>query len=94
MLYGLNLLLCALAWYILQTGLTRLHGPDSLLARAIGRDWKGKSSPLLYMLGVVAAYCGHAYLGLAFFVLAALLWLVPDRRMERVLAEQERRDED
>jgi uncharacterized membrane protein len=91
-LYGLNLLLCALAWYILQTRLVRLHGPGSLLARAIGPDKKGKSSPLLYLLGVAAACFDHAYVGLTFFVAAALLWLIPDRRMERVLAEQEREE--
>ena len=89
MLYGLNLMLCALAWYILQTRLVLLHGPDSLLARAIGSDKKGKSSPLFYLAGVIAAGLDHAYVGLAFFVAAALLWLVPDRRMERVLMEQE-----
>jgi uncharacterized membrane protein len=91
-LYGFNLLLSALAWYILQTRLVRLHGPDGLLARAIGRDLKGKSSPWLYLAGIAAACLDHAYLGSAFFVAAALIWLVPDRRVERTLAEHEQRE--
>lgn len=86
-LYGLNLLLCAVAYYVLQSSLVRLHGPDSLLARAIGRDAKGKVSPLLYALGIAAAWLISPWAGLAFFVGVALMWLVPDRRIEtRVMA--------
>jgi uncharacterized membrane protein len=83
--YGLNLMLCALAWFLLQSRLIRLHGADSVLARAVGRDIKGKVSPLLYLLGIVVAACGFDYLGNACFVLVALLWLIPDRRVEQAL---------
>ena len=86
-LYGLNLLACALAYSVLQGCLMRLQGPDSLLVKAIGRDAKGKASPLLYLLGIAGAWLFSPWLGLVFFVAVALLWLVPDRRMERVLAE-------
>lgn len=90
LVYGVNLLLCAVAYFILQTTLIRLQGPDSLLARAIGRDWKGKSSPIMYLLGIVAAWMDAPRLGILFFVAVSLLWLVPDRRMERVLSEPSR----
>ncbi|BAK77261.1 protein of unknown function [Pseudogulbenkiania sp. NH8B] len=90
MLYGLNLLLCAVAYNLLQTSLIRHHGPDSLLARAIGRDLKGKASPVLYLLGIVTAGLDYPCGGMIFFVGVALLWLVPDRRMERAMAGHQR----
>ena len=93
MLYGVNLLACACAWFILQTGLVRHHGPDSLLARAIGRGRKGKASPLLYLLGIGAAWLGYPGIGLAFFAGVALLWLVPDRRLERLIATSDAKQE-
>ncbi len=89
--YGLNLLACALAYYVLQSCLVRHHGPDSLLVKAIGRDAKGKASPVLYLLGIAGTWLVSPWLGLMFFVGVALMWLVPDRRMERVLAENEHR---
>jgi uncharacterized membrane protein len=92
-LYGLNLLACALAWFVLQTGLVRHHGPDSLLARAMGHDAKAKISPLLYLAGLAAAWIGYPSIGLAFFAGVALLWLVPDRRVERLLAARDGREE-
>ena len=85
MLYGLNLLVCALAYYILQTSLVRYQGPDSLLARAIGRDLKGKVSPLFYLIGIYAIWADFSYVGMIFFIGVALMWLVPDRRVERLL---------
>jgi uncharacterized membrane protein len=86
MLYGLNLLLCALAYYVLQTCLIRLNGPDSLLAKAVAGDLKGKASPVLYVSGILAAWAISAWAGMAFFVGVALMWLVPDRRMEKALS--------
>ncbi len=85
-LYGINLLLCALAYYMLQTVLVRHHGKDSVLAHALGRDLKGKTSPLFYLVGIVLALMGLPWIGMAVFVAMALLWLVPDRRMEQALA--------
>src|SRR5690242_16959187 len=85
-LYGVNLLCCAIAYYILQTRIIHCQGHGSLLAKALGRDFKGKISPLLYICGIAAAWLGSAKIGVAFFVFVALLWLVPDRRLERVMS--------
>jgi uncharacterized membrane protein len=84
-LYGCSLLGCAVAYYILQTTLVRHHGPDSTIAKAVGHDLKGKLSPLAYIVGIGGAYFDQAWIGLVLFVLVALVWLVPDRRMERAL---------
>ena len=84
-LYGLNLLLCATAYYLLQTSIIRHQGPECLLAKAVSRDLKGKASPLMYVAGIVTAWVVPAWIGMAFFVFVALMWLVPDRRIERVL---------
>jgi len=84
--YGLNLMACALAYNVLQTCLVRLHGRRSLLVKAIGRDIKGKSSPVLYVLGITATWLAPPWVGLLLFVGVALMWLMPDRRIERVLA--------
>jgi uncharacterized membrane protein len=81
--YGINLLMCALAYSVLQWCLIRHEGPDSALARAIERDFKGKASPVLYIAGIVSAWMAYAWIGIAFFVTVALMWLVPDRRLER-----------
>ena len=86
MLYGANLLACALAYYLLQTSLTRHLGPDSLLVKAIGRDSKGKASPVLYVLGIVGAGSVAPWVGMMVFVGVALMWLIPDRRLERALS--------
>jgi uncharacterized membrane protein len=82
--YGITLLASALAYYVLQTVIVRGHGADSLLRRAIGRDWKGKSSPALYVTGIACCFLSR-WLGLALYVVVALIWLVPDRRLEHEL---------
>ena len=82
--YGIVLLAAALAYYMLQATLLRACGPDSLLAAAVGRDAKGKLSPLLYCLGIGLSFANR-WLGVAVYVLVALIWLVPDRRVERVV---------
>jgi uncharacterized membrane protein len=84
-LYGADLLMAAIAYFILEQSIIALQGPESLLKRAIGRDWKGKSSPLLYLAGIVAAFRSPA-VSQAIYVLVALLWLVPDRRIESVFS--------
>jgi len=85
--YGASLILPAFAYVILQTLIVRADGPDSVLARAIkaGGDWKGKFSPMIYAAGIVAAFFAPM-LSWALYVLVALIWLVPDRRIERVVA--------
>jgi uncharacterized membrane protein len=84
-LYGVNLLCCAIAYYVLQARIIRCQGRDSLLARAVGRDLKGKVSPVLYVAGIVTAWSVSAKIGVAFFVFVALMWLVPDPRLERMM---------
>ena len=85
-LYGLNLLFCAFAYLILQSCTIRRQGPGSLLAEAVARDFKGKISPVLYAAGIVSAWQIRAWIGMVFFVITALMWLAPDRRMEQALA--------
>jgi uncharacterized membrane protein len=73
-----------IAYVVLQANLMRLEGPDSALARALGRGFKEKISPLLYLLGTIAAFL-VPQLSLALYVAVAAIWIVPDRRVERQL---------
>jgi uncharacterized membrane protein len=82
--YGLVLLLAGVAFYILQTLIVRSEGPDSPLAAALGRDLKGKASPVIYSTAVVIAFVNPA-VALALYVVVAAMWLIPDRRIERRL---------
>jgi TMEM175 potassium channel family protein len=88
--YGIVLLAASLAYFALQTAIVREQGSTSTLAVAIGRDLKGKASPLLYTLGIGLAFVNN-WLSLAIYVAVALMWLVPDRRVERTLAAAPRR---
>lgn len=83
-LYGVLLLLCAIAYTILSLRIIAVHGQSSLLAQAQGSDWKGKLSILLYIISIPLAFV-HTSLSMALFVMVALIWLIPDRRIERVL---------
>ncbi len=83
-LYGLVLLLAAIAYYILQQTIIRAQGPDSLLRKAVGSDWKGKLSPVFYLAAIVATL-RSPWISQALFVTVALIWLIPDRRIEGVL---------
>jgi len=86
-LYGALLLLAAVAYYILQTLIVlEQGGRDSKLAVAIGNDWKGKLSPVLYALGMILSFFNPIIAG-AIYVLVALIWLVPDRRLERLVTD-------
>jgi TMEM175 potassium channel family protein len=80
--YGSLLLCAAIAYYILQTAIIRAQGPGSRLARAIGSDWKGKLSPLLYVAAIPLAFVNQM-IAEAIYIAVALIWLVPDRRIER-----------
>ena len=86
-LYGVVLLMAALAYWILLQTILRAEGPDSLLRRAVGADWKGKLSPILNVIAIPAAFVHEAIAG-ALYVVAALIWLIPDRRIERVLSRE------
>ncbi|TMK08180.1 MAG: DUF1211 domain-containing protein [Alphaproteobacteria bacterium] len=81
-LYGIALLMPALAWQGLQFAILRNHGRDSAFAQALGRDLKGKMSPALYLTGVLLAFADPRAAG-AMYLLVTLMWLVPDRRIER-----------
>jgi uncharacterized membrane protein len=86
-LYGVVLLLAALAYWILQNRIISVGGGrESLLARAVGRDRKGKISPLLYAVAIPAAFWSQWLAG-AIYVAVAVMWLVPDQRIERVIAK-------
>ena len=85
-LYGLVLLMAAIAYWLLQRSIMRSQGQNSLLARAIGKDMKGKLSPIFYLLAIPSAFLSP-WISELFYVLVALMWLVPDHRIEKVLAE-------
>ena len=86
-LYGAALLMSAIAWYIMQTVIIRRQGPDSPLRRAVGRDLKGKLSPMLYLAGIAAAFFSAPVADL-FYVGVALMWLIPDRRVETIIGQR------
>jgi len=86
-LYGVVLLMAAVAYRILQQAMIAAQGPDSLLKKAVGRDWKGKASPIVYSIGTAVAF-RSAPLAQGLYLLVALLWLVPDRRIESLLVRE------
>ena len=85
-LYGVVLLLSAVAYLILQSLIVRSQGAESALRKVIGEDWKGKVSGLLYVIAVAAAFLRPS-VSQALYVVVALIWLVPDRRIERVVQD-------
>lgn len=87
-LYGGVLLAAAIAYWILQQRIIAAQGSGSPLKAAIGRDWKGKLSPVLYVLGIACTFL-WSWVAQAIYVLVALMWLVPDRRIERSLHNQD-----
>ena len=94
-IYGLNLLSAATAYFVLQTVIIRQQGPESPLRQAVGTDLKGKVSPGFYLAGILSALVidrsGHVGVGIALacFVGAAIVWIVPDRRIDRVVRQYE-----
>jgi TMEM175 potassium channel family protein len=89
-IYGVVLLMAAIAYWILQELIIASQGEDSLLKKAVGGDWKGKLSPVLYIVAIIAAYWSQ-WISISLYVFVALIWLVPDRRIERVLPGAENR---
>jgi uncharacterized membrane protein len=83
-LYGVPLLMAAIAYWILQRQILAAEGPDSLLARAVGSDVKGKVSPALYMIAIPSAFV-HQWIAGGIYIGVALMWLIPDRRIVRAL---------
>jgi uncharacterized membrane protein len=84
--YGAVLLLAAIAYYILQRLIIKQQGPNSKLQTAIGKDIKGKISPLVYIVAIPLAFV-HQWISDALYVSVALMWLIPDRRIESKLSE-------
>ena len=87
-LYGVVLLMAAIAYYLLQQTIIRAQGEGSLLKKAVGSDWKGRLSSLLYIVSIVATL-RSPWIAQAILVIAALIWLIPDRRIEHVLPRNE-----
>jgi len=85
-LYGVDLLMAAMAYLILQQRIIASQGRDSILKKAVGGDWKGKLSAVLYAIAIPLAFSWQ-FASLALYVVVALLWLIPDRRIENVLRE-------
>ena len=84
--YGVVLLMAAIAYFILQRAIIARQGPESVLAEAVGCDWKGKLSPVIYLVAIPLAFVSP-WIASGLYVGVALLWLIPDRRIERVLAK-------
>jgi uncharacterized membrane protein len=85
--YGVNLLLAAVAYYVMQQVIFHAEGGAGL-REALGRDLKGKASPVIYVCGIASAFVS-IWLAMTFFITVAIIWLVPDRRVERYLATRE-----
>lgn len=84
--YGVALLMPAIAYYLLEKAILHRHGRHSVLAQALGRDLKGKLSPVLYAAAIGLAFV-YPWLSIAIYVLVALMWLVPDRRIENTVGK-------
>lgn len=89
-LYGLVLLMAAIAYWLLEQTIIAAEGPASVLQRAVGRDWKGKLSPVLYGIAIAATFM-RPWVAQTIYVFVAILWLVPDPRIERALHRGESR---
>ena len=87
-LYGFVLLMAAIAYWILQQLIIASHGPDSVLKKAVGGDWKGKVSPILYAVAIPMAFVSR-WVSLGIYIFVALIWLVPDKRIEKTLSLSE-----
>jgi uncharacterized membrane protein len=87
-LYGMVLLMAAIAYWILQQTIIASDGPTSMLQTAVGGDWKGKLSPIVYLLAIISTFWVR-WIAQALYVLIALIWLIPDRRIERAMKQNE-----
>jgi TMEM175 potassium channel family protein len=85
--YGVMLLMPAIAYVLLQWAIIHRHGKRSVLAEALGADLKGKLSPILYVAGIALAFV-YPWLSIVLYVLVAIIWLVPDQRIERIIGRE------
>ncbi|ANJ68072.1 hypothetical protein A9404_12420 [Halothiobacillus diazotrophicus] len=88
LVYGVVLLMAAVAYFVLQQAIMAADGPDSEPRKALGRDWKGKVSVALYAVGIGASFW-RPMLAQAIYAFVALLWLIPDRRIERRMSSRD-----
>lgn len=84
-IYSTDLLMCAMAYRLLQSQIIKLHGKDSVLAKAVGRDVKGKLSVVAYVVAIPLALVGYSWFAGAILIAIAMIWFVPDKRIERNL---------
>jgi uncharacterized membrane protein len=89
-IYGFVLLMAAIAYFILQYAIIAKQGPQSILAAAIGRDWKGKLSAVFYIAAIPLAFVSP-WISSSIYAFVALIWLIPDRRIEHILSESSSR---
>ncbi|SEQ09029.1 Uncharacterized membrane protein [Faunimonas pinastri] len=89
--YGFVLLACAVAWALMQASIIRLQGPNSELREATGRDWKGKASPILYLIGIALAFVTPILADVIYAAVAGM-WLIPDRRVQTVVQRKHQDD--
>ncbi|KAB8139811.1 DUF1211 domain-containing protein [Chloroflexia bacterium SDU3-3] len=87
-LYGFVLLMAACAYWLLQQSIIKTDGASSMLRQAIGRDWKGKLSPLIYIAAIILSFV-LPWAGQALYAFSALIWLIPDSRIEHAIAQRE-----
>lgn len=85
-LYGVVLLSCAIAYFILQNLIIRHQGEDSLLKKAVGSDLKGKISLICYLISIPLAFVNQ-WISVALYILVAMIWLIPDKRIEKILRD-------
>ncbi len=81
--YGFVLLMCGIAYMVLQNQIIKTQGENSILSKAIGKDFKGKVSPILYLMAIFSTYF-HEAISAIIYILVALMWLIPDKRIEKV----------
>ncbi|UOK42016.1 MULTISPECIES: TMEM175 family protein [Flavobacterium] len=86
-MYGIVLLMAAIAYFVLQSQILKNHGSDSVLSKAIGSDLKGKISPILYLIGIICANFNAIIAGVM-YIAVALMWLIPDKRIEKIIDSQ------
>lgn len=84
--YGVVLLMAAIAYFILQNRILVIQGKDSSLSKAVGKDLKGKASPILYGIAIISAFY-KPWIAASLYVLVALMWLIPDKRIEKIYKE-------
>ncbi len=86
-IYGVSLLMPAIAYYLLQKAIIRKQGQHSILANALGSDLKGKASPILYLTGIILAFV-YPWISIGIYALVAIMWLVPDRRIANAISRE------